>query len=158
MFTMVDIQARTQLTPATAAASIATVPVNEHWKVTSVDVIYSATATAGNREPMLLFTNADGSTIYSVAWNVLIAASTSAELVTVKSGTDRTLSLSANRKHVVTAMSEIMVPPSAQIQVFDWAAIAPGADTVLMAVMYERWMNAVPEQLPVSITQMPRGR
>jgi len=111
-----------------------TIPSDEEWDIWSIQIDYTSTATAGNRQLVVLFTNDADAIIHEVRVGVTQAASLNyfyniapgvADLTTIR-----------DTLFLTTPMPLMKMAGGWKIRVYDNAAIAAAADDMEVRILY----------------------
>lgn len=117
----------------------ATVPANKQWHVRSVSVRLITTATVGNRQVDVLFTDAADVLLIKVAAGAVQAASLTRDYVFAPGLPNDTAFASGAMARGLPA--GLVLPAGYKIRVFDSAAIDAAADDMTVQLLLEEWSD-----------------
>lgn len=113
------------------------VPGNEQWRLTSVYVSLTTTATVGNRQLVLEVLDASSNVVFSMAAGVVQAASVTRGYAFMP-GVARETAFVANSL-VVPMPSDLWLKPGYSLHVYDSTAVATTTDDMTVAAQYEKY-------------------
>lgn len=114
------------------------VPSGVFWKITSVLLRLTTTATVGNRHPVVLFTTPSGNFVKLITWNLDVAASWLAILGTSDGIAIFTQIIASGETVAMTPYSPIMLPGGYHIDCTDPITV-DSADAARLSVFYEEY-------------------
>jgi len=119
-----------------------TVPANTIWRVYSIHVSYTATATVGSRVIRVRFRDTADLPAFESRMGIVLAASSGTDLGFLPAVVRET---SVDLNQVLTPFPpEMWLPSGFDIQVFDAGLIDPAADDMTVQIMLEQWVGDTP--------------